>query len=152
MGNVYGDLWFKQDFTGRIAVQGRPVAGLDAQRFGILGNVEVDGVIGTSGAIVSSGLIGDAAGGTTLSAGGDAGVLAAKGDISVADLGDTSGASIFNDASGVNAAAIDAIFTDRGRPLTIDTTVQGLSDLDLILADLASLHVNSNGNLEGLRP
>jgi hypothetical protein len=125
---------------------------LDAQRFGILGNVEVDGVIGTSGAIVSGGLIGDAAGGTTLSAGGDAGVLAAKGDISVADLGDTSGASIFNDASGVNAAAIDAIFTDRGRPLTIDTTVQGLSDLDLILTDLASLHVDSTGNLEGLRP
>src|SRR5262249_8465631 len=129
------------------------VSGLnDPQRFGILGDVLVDGWIGANAAIVSGGLIGDAAGGTALSAGGVAGILAAKGDIAFGAVGDLSRGSIFTPATGVNAAAIDAIFTDQGRPLTIDTTAQGLSDLDLILADLVDLHVGSDGNLTGPKP
>jgi hypothetical protein len=153
LGNVYGDLWVKGDLTGRIAVKGHPVPGLDdPQRFGILGNVEVDGWIGPNGAIFSGGLIGDAAGGTALSATGVAGILAAKGDISLGAVDDMTNARMFAQASGVNAVAIDAIFADQGRPLTIDTTPRGLNDLALILADLASLHVDSNGNLKGLRP
>jgi hypothetical protein len=153
LGNVYGDLWVKGDLTGRIAVKGHAVPGLDdPQRFGILGNVEVDGWIGASGAIFSGGLIGDAASGTGLWASGVAGILAAKGDISLGAVDDMTNASMFAQASGVNAAAIDAIFTDRGCLLTIDTTPRGLSDLDLILKDLASLYVDSNGNLKGLRP
>jgi hypothetical protein len=153
LGNVYGDLWVKGDLTGRIAVKGHAVSGLnDPKRFGILGNVEVDGWISSTGAIFSGGLIGDVAGGTALSATGVAGILAAKGDIAFGDVGDTSGAHIFTQAQGVNAVAIDAIFTDQGRPLTIDTTPRGLRDLTLILDDVAFLHVDSNGNLKGLRP
>jgi hypothetical protein len=147
MGNVYGDLWFKQDFTGRVAVHGQA-----APQSGILGNVEIDGTIGPAGAIVSGGLLGDAAAGTALSTGVVSGILAAEGDISFGNMGDTSGAHILDDASGVNAAAIDAIFTDQGNLLVIDTTPQGLHNLALILTDLAALHVGPDGNLTGPTP
>jgi hypothetical protein len=152
LGNAYGDFWFKRDDTGRVAVRGQPIAGQDAQRFGILGNVRVDGQIGANAALVSGGEIADAAFGTQLTANGIAGILAAEGAMSFGSVGDTSGASIFQQASGVNAAAIDAIFTNLGNPLAIDTTPQGLSNLALILADLAALHVGSDGNLTGPIP
>jgi hypothetical protein len=151
MGNVYGDLWFKQDVTGRIAVHGQPVTGLSAPRQGILGNVRVDGQIGTQGAIVSDGLIGDAAGGTQLTAHGVAGALAAKGAISLGPIGNANQAHIFANAQGANAAAIDAIFTDQGNLLFIDTTPTGMWDLALILKDLAALNV-AGGNLTGPTP
>src|SRR5262249_11494334 len=49
LGNVYGDVWFKGDVTGRMAVKGHAVPGLtDGQRFGILGDVRVDGWIRAS--------------------------------------------------------------------------------------------------------
>jgi hypothetical protein len=149
MGNVYGDLWFKQDVTGRIAVHGQPVAGLSALRQGILGNVRIDGMIGASAAIVSDGLIGDAAGGTELTAHGVAGIIAAQGAISFGDIGDAGNAHIFANAQGINAAAIDAIFTDQGNLLFIDTTPTGLRDLALVLKDLAALVVGADGNLTG---
>jgi hypothetical protein len=150
--DLYGDLWFQSDFNGRIAVEGQAVAGLDPARTGILGNVEIDGTMGANAAIVSGGLIGDAAGGTTLSAGGVAGILAAKGAISYGNVGDLSGASVFEQAQGVNAAAIDAIFTDMGQQLFIDATPQGMHNLALILTDLAALHVGGDGNLTGPVP
>jgi hypothetical protein len=148
MGNVYGDLWFKQNVTGRIAVHGQPVRGLSANRQGILGNVMVDGMIEAQGAIVSDGLIGDATGGTELTADGVAGILAAKGTISFGQIGNAA-AHIFANARGVNAAAIDAIFINQGDFLFIDTTPTGLQDLALILKDLAALHVGARGNLTG---
>jgi hypothetical protein len=152
MGNVYGDLWFKQNVTGRIAVHGQPVTGLSAQRQGILGNLRVDGMIGAQGAIVSDGLIGDSAGGTELIANGVAGILAARGAVSFGQIGNATNAHIFANAQGVNAAAIDAIFTDQGNLLFLDTTPTGLRDLALILKDLAALYVGTSGNLTGPRP
>jgi hypothetical protein len=152
MGNAYGDLVFKQDFNGRVAVHGQLVPRQPVPPFGIVGNVEVAGSIGSAGAIVSGGLLGDAAGGTALSAGGLAGLLAARGDISFGSVGEPDGAHIFEDAAGVNAAAIDAVFTDGGKLLVIDTTPQGLHNLSLILADLAALSVGPDGNLTGPIP
>jgi hypothetical protein len=152
LGNDYGDLWFKQGVTGRIAVRGQPIAGQDARRSGILGNVRVDGAIGPTAAIVSGGEIGDAAAGTVLSAAGVSGILAAEGDMSLGSVGDMSGAQVFADTQGANTAAIDAIFTNLGNPLAIDTTPQGLNNLALILADLAALHVGGDGNLTGSVP
>jgi hypothetical protein len=151
-GNVYGDLWFTKDFSGRLAVHGRTNPGLVDSQTGILGNLRVDGKITATAAIVSGGEIGDASLGTVLTAGGMAGIVAAKGGVSYGDVGNTSAASIFSPADGVNAAAIDAIFTDMGNQLFIDTTPQGLSNLALILKDLAALHVGNDGNLTGPIP
>jgi hypothetical protein len=149
MGNVYGDLWFKKDVDGRISAHGRPVTGLSTERQGIVGNVRVDGTLGAKGAIVSDGLIGDAAGGTKLTANGVAGILAAKGAIPLGQIGAADNAQIFANAQGVNSAAIDAIFSDQGNLLFIDTTPTGLRDLSLILNDLAALHIGAGGNLTG---
>jgi hypothetical protein len=151
MGNVYGDLVFEKGVTGRVAVQGQPVPGLDPQRFGILGNVEITGVMAASGAIVSGGLIGDPTGNTALNGNVIQGILAAKGAITFGKVGNMSNAHIFANAQGANFAAIDGIFTDdtTGMPLYIDTTPTGLADLALILMDLAALQVGPNGNLTG---
>jgi hypothetical protein len=152
LGNIYGDLTFMSDVTGRIAVKGHAVMGLDSTRFGILGNIQIAGSISSSGAIFSDGLIGDAAGGTVIQANGVAGTLAAKENIALGNIGSMTG-TMFPNASGVNGAAIDALFTDnQGNSLTIDTTAAGLNNLALILDDLASLQVDGTGNLKGKRP
>src|SRR5207247_2850683 len=135
LGNIFGDLDIN-GLSGRVAVKGRPVAGLDASRIGILGNINVSGSIDTGAAIVSAGVIADAAGGTFLSSGGIKGILAAKGDISFGSTGNTTGAAIFENAKGANAAAIDAIFTDGGNSLAFDLSGLDLKGLDLILMDL----------------
>jgi hypothetical protein len=154
MGNVYGDLWFKSDVTtGRIAVRGAPVPGPDGgQLSGILGDLRVDGQIGPDAAIVSGGALGDAAGGTALRVGDVAGILAAEGAISYGAVGDLSAASIFDQAQGPDAAAIDAVFTDGGQALVIDPSPQGLQDLARLLAQLRALRVDGNGNLTGPVP
>jgi hypothetical protein len=59
------------------------------------------------------------------------------------------GGNVFNNASGANAAAIDAIFTDYGQRLAFDLNPLDLGGLDLILTDLAALYVDGNGNLAG---
>ena len=122
--------------------------GLGSGRFGILCNVSVSGGIGTTGAIVSAGLLGDKTGGTQLSiSGSDKGILAAEGNInysgSISRL-----TNVFANATGVNAAAIDAIFTNGG--LLLDVIIP--SQLDLILQDLLALTVNRKGNLTGTTP
>ena len=54
--------------------------------------------------------------------------------------------------TGVNAAAIDAIFTDGGMALLFDTLALNLAGLDLILDDLLALRVGNDGNLTGPKP
>ena len=152
LGDDYGDLAFHGGITGgRIAVKGTGGA-----RSGILGNVIVDrglyqtGAIGAGSAIVSGGEIGDAAYGTTLTVeDGNQGIVAAIGTIRV-ENGTNLGGSVFNDAGGTsNAAAIDAIFTENGQPLGLDLPGDPLGGLELILQDLADLHVDSNSKLAG---
>ena len=118
---------------------------LSSGRDGILCNVSVTGGIGTSGAIVSAGLLGDQTGGTQLSiSGGDKGILAAEGNINYS--GNISSlTNVFENATGPNKSAIDYIFTNGGVPLTIP------SGLALILQDLRALTVNSKGNLSGTK-
>jgi hypothetical protein len=139
LGNTFGDITLKGSLTGRIAAQGRPVQGLDANRIGILGNLTtLKGSIDTTAAIVSGGVIGDAPNGTLLTAGTIKGIVAAKGDINFGQ-GNTSGASIFENAAGTsNGDVIDQVFQDDpGNPLTA---------IDELLSDLARLRV-VNGQL-----
>jgi hypothetical protein len=133
---VFGDINITGGLSGRIAVKGNNGEfGLSNSRFGILGNVSISGGISTTGAIVSGGVIGDDTGGTQLSiSGNDKGILAAEGDIN----GNITGLpNVFENASGVNAAAIDNIFTNEGDLLDVTMPDQ----LDLILQDLSDLTV-----------
>ncbi|MBI3863521.1 MAG: hypothetical protein HY290_16645, partial [Planctomycetia bacterium] len=159
LGNVFGDLQFNgSGISGRVAVHGQQVAGLDAQRYGILGRVTINGNIGAGGAIVSGGVIGDDgvyvgaesdANGTQITFTNEKGILAAENDINYGKTGKLPVSGVFENATGVNKAAIDAIFTDGGKLLTFDTIVNGKSGLDLILGDLAALRVGADGNLTG---
>jgi hypothetical protein len=146
LGNVFGDINIQGGLRGRIAVKGNSGEyGLASGRFGILCNVSISGGIDNNGAIVSAGVLGDQTGGTQLTISGkDKGILAAEGDINYA--GDiTKLKNVFENASGVNAAAIDAIFTNKGVLLSVTNP----SQLDRILDDLLDLTVNKKGNLSG---
>ena len=94
--------------------------GLILREWEILGDVTVRGSIDGPAAIVSGGVIGDVAGGTTLSSGAIKGILAAKADIAFGGTGNIKRSTIIENASGANAAAIDAIFTQGGNPLEFD--------------------------------
>jgi hypothetical protein len=146
LGNVFGDLRVDR-LTGRIAVQGQAVPGLDAGRSGILGNVWLEDGMSKTGAILSGGLIGDTVGGTALHADKLKGIVAAKGAISLG--GDTSAdhAAFFagnlgSTAGNPSTAVINAVFQTP-----FDTNFLDLAGLDETLADLAALAVGSTGQL-----
>jgi hypothetical protein len=152
LGNIFCDITANGIPSGRIAVKGSAVAGLAPDRFGIFGNININGNIDSGGAIICAGRIGDALGGTTLSVNNVKGILAAKGDINFGQVGNLSAGAIFESATGVDAAAIDAIFTSGGLPLVFDVTGLDLAGLSLILADVATLHVGPDGHLTGTQP
>jgi hypothetical protein len=154
LGNIFGDLTFNGGIDGRIAVKGQQVAGLDAQRYGILGRVTINGTIGSSAAIASGGVIGDDGvyvgidtdtTGTQITFGSDKGILAADSDINFGKTGKLPTTGVFENATGLNQAAIDALFTQGGAQLLFDTIISGKTGLDLILGDLAALKVSADG-------
>ncbi|MBS0266804.1 MAG: hypothetical protein JSS02_33060, partial [Planctomycetes bacterium] len=161
LGNVFGDLTINGGLSGQIAAKGRAVAGLHVQRIGILGNITINGGIASTGSIVSVGVIGDngvysGAGSNTYGThlvinGNSSGILAAEGNINFGKTGKLNTA-VFANATGENKAAIDAIFTQQGVPLTFDTIVNGKSGLTWILGDMLSLRVGANGKLTGPVP
>jgi hypothetical protein len=142
-------------------------------RIGMLGNVTVTGL--TSGVLVCLGVIGDnsleystnpqvrdsnTSGGTQLSVSitnSPNGIVMAGEHIN----GATSNAHGFAQdlafaASGTpenaNMNALRAIFTDQGINLLFNTISRGYTGLALILTDLGSLTVDSNGHLSGPVP
>jgi len=150
LGNIFADILADGGLRGsQIAGEGRAVAGLDPARRGILGDVTIHGIIDGGAAVVSGGRIGDAAGGTVLSVGNNKGIVAAKGAINF-DHG--ARGDVFANATGVDAAAIDAIFTEDHLPLLFDLTGLDLGGLALILRDLAALSVDGHGHLTGPLP
>jgi hypothetical protein len=150
LGNIFADILAEGGLRGsQIVAEGRAVAGLDPARLGILGNVTIHGIIDGAAAVVSGGRIGDAAGGTVLSVGNNKGIVAAKGAINF-DHG--ARGAVFANATGVDAAAIDAIFTEDHLPLLFDLTSLDLGGLALILRDLAALSVDGHGHLTGPLP
>jgi hypothetical protein len=154
LGNMFSDFNSNGGFSARIAVKGRAIAGLAPGRFGILGGVNVSvGGMRAGSAVVSGGVIGDAAGGTFFSVSGAVkGIVAAKGDINM-NVNGNPGSGIFENAKGQDAAAIDAIFTyNNGQPLAFDLTGLDLAGLGLILDDLTALKVGPDGHLTGPVP
>jgi hypothetical protein len=136
LGTAYGDMTLSSGTKGgRVAVKG-----------GIVGNL-IDNGTDAGSVIVSGGEIGDPTWGTKFTfTGGNKGVIAAKGNIIWASS--SPGGTIFNNATGNNAAAVDAIFTDKnGKTLSFDVSGFDLKGLAQILANLAALSVDKNGNL-----
>jgi hypothetical protein len=153
LGNLFGDLKFTGGLSGRIAVKGNNEQyGLSNGRYGILGNVSIGGGIGTTGAIVSAGLLGDATSGTQLSiSGNDKGLLAAVGNINFGATGSLNQTGLFDDVgspsspkynNGQNAAVIDSIFGTFTIP----------DDLTQLLDNVLALMVGSDGNLTETTP
>jgi hypothetical protein len=170
LGNVFADISVQGATTGRMASGGRTVGFTDPARdagaIGFLGNIRLNGTF--TGAIVSRGVIGDDGvyvadvpdtdgSGTTLTTNGSMkGILGAFGDINFdkPPSGDLpAGALIAENATDRNRSAIDAIFTHDGAPLAFDKDAPlDLVGLDLILSDLANLHVGDDGQLDGTHP
>jgi hypothetical protein len=154
LGNVFGDISVTGGLSGRIAAKGNPGEfGLPSFRYGILGNVSIGGGISPTGAVVSSGLLGDDGtdnvpvdnSGTRLTiSGNDKGILAAGEDINFGSTGSLNAAGLFENATGSNLNAINSIFTDKGALLDVIDPAQ----LNLIVQDLLALKV-SNGMLTG---
>jgi hypothetical protein len=145
LGNILGNITVTATMTGRIAAQGQAVAGLDASRIGILGNVTIHSCAAGT-AIISGGIVGDGAGKTSIKLGKAGGFVAAQGNVNMKST--TMGAgNMLENVTGANLSAIKAIFTNGGVPLQFNTggNLQGLA---LIGNDLKNLE-NSAGSLSG---
>jgi hypothetical protein len=158
LGNAFGDLNISGGLSGRIAVKGnKGEFGLTSFRYGILGNVSIGGGFRTTGAVVSSGLIGDDGAdnikndqnGTHITlSGSDSGLLAADEDISFGAGFGPNPPNVVENASGTNQIAIDAVFTYNNGVLldVLDPT-----QLASIVKDLLALQLK-NGKLSGTTP
>jgi len=157
LGNDFGDISISGGMTGRMAVKGNQGEfGLPSFRYGVLGNVLIKGAISTTGAVVSSGLVGDNGTndlapdthGTHLSIlGADKGIIASGEDINFGLTGSLNSSGVFESAVGSNLNAINWIFTNMGVLLDVLDPTQ----LNLILQDLGALKV-SGGGLTGTTP
>jgi hypothetical protein len=137
LGTIYADMRFN----------GGLKAGRIAAKVGIVGNVTLNG-IAANGAVVSGGEIGDTTWGTTFTVNGtNKGLIAAKGPVRFPTNG-VPGGNVFTNAIGINAGAIDAVFTN-----SLDLSGLDLGGLELMRAHLLSLHVDiSSGNLTDITP
>jgi hypothetical protein len=151
-GGLSGEVVTLGCLIGDVTVNGGLRGGRIAAKGDILGNVTVNGGLDSSAAIVADGVIGDAAAGTALTVNGDnKGIIAARGPIRFGKKPPKG--AVYDNVGAVagspNAAAIDAIFTNRGQPLAFDLSGLDLAGLNLILADLLALKVGADGNLTG---
>ena len=153
-----GGLFIEGPLTGNVVVLGQILGGMEFNRGligghitalgGIPGSLLIKGIVDSHSAIVSGGSIGSTALGTQFSVdANNFGILAAKGSMNFVK-GQPKG-SVFSNASGPDASAIDDIFTVNGQRVVFDLNPLDLGDLYSILADLAALRVDSNGRLAG---
>jgi hypothetical protein len=153
-----GGLFIDGPLKGNIVVLGQILGGMQlnygltgghiAALGGIAGSLLIKGGLDTSSAIVSGGTIGSTSLGTQFNVKGDnLGILAAMGAMNFAS-GPPKGA-VINNATGLSAAAIDAIFTENGLRLNLDFNALDFGGLYSILTDLAALRVDAAGRLIG---
>ncbi|MDB5171788.1 MAG: hypothetical protein JWN51_561, partial [Phycisphaerales bacterium] len=151
LGNIIGDINIHGTLAGEIAAKGSLVAGLTSAETGILGNVIISSGVTSTGAVVSGGLIGDQARGTSINPGNLQGFLAANGAIKLTNAFNSS-RLLPNLAGTPKGAVINAIWTSGGQPLSFDLPSQPLAGLALILTDLSALTLSSGGVLSGPIP
>jgi hypothetical protein len=150
-GPVSGQIVALGTIRGDVIIHGSLLGGITAKG-GIVGNTTIDGSIGSTGAVVSGGAIGNPSAGAALSLGDDLrGIVAAEGGINstsrINKQGGYLGANLAT-TDAASKAAIDAIFTNGGHPLTFDSNGLDLGGLRLILQDLSAQYVK-NGKLTG---
>ena len=154
LGNIYGDISVSGTFAGRLGAKGFAVPGVPLTEIGILGNVTI-GTLASTGAVVSGGLIGDANQGTSINITSSfSGFLASIGAIKFNASSRLNAARTVQSltASSVNAAAINAIWTNGGVTLAFDINPNDLAGLGLILTDLNAITLSSGGVLSGTTP
>ncbi len=153
LGNILGDITIGGPFSGRIGAQGAAISGIAASRTGILGRITIRGNLNSTGAVISSGEIGDSIQGTTLNFGTFQGFVAAIGPITFGSTGTLSSARIFQNLAlgSANALAINNIWTNGGVALLFDINPGDLAGLSLIVTDLNLLRV-SGTSLTGTTP
>jgi hypothetical protein len=150
LGNIFGDITVSKIMTGRITAKGQAVGGLAISRIGILGNINVK-TFASGSAIVSGGLVGDAAGKTTVTLGTPKGFVAAEGTVNLASSTKIATANLFQNVhTNPSLSAINAIFTNGSVALLFDTG-GNLAGLFLIETDLGDIGI-SGGNLSGTTP
>jgi hypothetical protein len=159
--NPLGGLFINGRLKGNVVVLGQILGGMKlnfglnsghiAALGGIPGSLLINGGVDASSSIVSGGAIGSTALGTQFTVkGNNLGILAARDAIN-SKAGLPNGA-VFSNATGLTAAAIDAIFTENGLRLNFDGTPLDLAGIYSILTDLSALRVDSTGRLVGPNP
>lgn len=141
------------NINGNVIIQGPLQSSRIASLGSILGNLTINGVIDSGSAIVSGGSIGGPNG--KLSAGNINGIVAAVGSINVGQIGTTSTAVYYKANDTLDAAVIDAIFSQGVSPLSPGDSFDKSASLDLanlgqILTNLNSLKVVTVNNHEKL--
>jgi hypothetical protein len=143
LGNILGNVAISGVLSGRIAAAGQALSGLDASRCGILGNLRVRSVT-AGGAVVSGGIIGDAASKTVFSGGRVGGIVAAKGSIASTRSTKVASGNLFQNtglSGNVNGPVITALFSNSGGWASFDLLAGDLQGLASMEANLSNLHV-----------
>ena len=137
-GPLSGQLLSVGNINGNVTINGGLQSGRIASLGSILGNLTINGWIDSQSALVSGGEIGDMRSARRVSVGNNQGIIAAKGNVnfnsrSFAFRGNTFanvGSSSSTDPNApLDAAAIDAIFTQGGQPLSFDLNPGDLAGL-----------------------
>ena len=123
----------------------------DAAKGSILGNVNIPGTFDVNSVITAGGSIGNPTTGTGMYLRDVYGIIAAKGSVTIKRSGSLASASIFQNVGGssdpnaqLTAAAIDAVFTSGGNPVTsLDVNYLDGANLATILANLKRLRTTT---------
>jgi hypothetical protein len=150
-GSLVGQLLIEGNAIGDIFSSGGMQGGHIAVRGSILGNLQINGTIDSQSTIVSGGSIGSTLYGTKMNSGNTYGIVAAVGPINAGTIGTTTGARYYKQNDTLDAAVIDAVFSQGVSPLSpadlFDQNALGdLLNLDQIILNLSDLTVR-NGKL-----
>jgi hypothetical protein len=140
-GNVTGPVSIAGSFSGQMAAGGAA---------GISGDVSINKGLLKGGSVVSNGNVGDKASGTVLTAQFVRGLIVAEGSVQLKlphpannlPVVQSSGGSTDNTAS-----TLEAVWSESGRPLSIDEGPEDLAGLKTLKSRLKSLSVSSTGSL-----
>ncbi|HET9131213.1 MAG TPA: hypothetical protein VFO86_09710, partial [Terriglobia bacterium] len=153
-----GGLFISGPLSGNIVVLGQIIGALQLNSGifgghitalgGIPGSLLLGRGLDSNSAIVSGGAIGSTALGTQFNFSGDnRGIIAALGTVNFGAR--QPGGTVISNAAGLNAAAINAIFTENGQRLNFDLSPLDLGGIYSILTDLIALRLDANNNLVG---
>ncbi len=150
-----GQILSAGNMNGNITIKGSLASGRIAALGSINGNLTIDGSIDSQSTLLSGGSIGSKANGTALFVGNIDGIVAAVESIDVGQIGTTNMALYYKANDALDAAEIDAIFSQGVSPLSPTdlfdkTTPLDLANLSQILTNLSSSKVVTVNNQKRL--